>query len=154
MQDRGMSIVKDGAKVMIVTEKGENATKDMIGKTPFSNWDGKDDISKGRHKITSSKDLEITKVREVKGKSTQKDRVRTRLATRQRKKGMNKSGMGKISLLKWNGRGDFKMQVQDKHHGKDQGMARVKVITDKHNQWCILDKTYEASKKGKQSMVK
>jgi hypothetical protein len=37
MQDRGMSIVKDGAKVMIVTEKGENATKDMIGKTPFSN---------------------------------------------------------------------------------------------------------------------
>jgi hypothetical protein len=24
------------------------------------------------------------------------------------------------------------MQVQDKHHGKDQGMTRVKVITDKH----------------------
>ena len=23
------------------------------------------------------------------------------------------------------------MQVQDKHHGKDQGMTRVKVITDK-----------------------
>jgi hypothetical protein len=46
------------------------------------------------------------------------------------------------------------MQVQDKHHGKDQGMTRVKVITDKHNQGCILDKTCEASKKGKQSMVK
>jgi hypothetical protein len=26
------------------------------------------------------------------------------------------------------------LQVQDKHHGKDQGMTRVKVITDKHNQ--------------------
>jgi hypothetical protein len=42
----------------------------------------------------------ITKVREVKGKNTPKDRVRTRLATRQRKKGMNKSGIGKTSLLK------------------------------------------------------
>jgi hypothetical protein len=42
------------------------------------------------------------------------------------------------------------MQVQDKHHGK----TRVKVLTDKHNQGCILDKTCEASKKGKQSMVK
>jgi hypothetical protein len=44
--------------------------------------------------------------------------------------------------------------VQDKHHGKDQGMTRVKAITDKHNQGCILDKTCETSKKGKQSMVK
>ena len=42
----------------------------------------------------------ITKVSEVKGKSTPKDRVRTRLAARQRKNGMNKSGMGKTSLLK------------------------------------------------------
>jgi hypothetical protein len=49
MQDRGMSIVKDGAKAMIVTDKGENATKVRIGKTPFSNRDGKDDISNGRH---------------------------------------------------------------------------------------------------------
>ena len=24
------------------------------------------------------------------------------------------------------------MQVQDKHQGKDRGMTRVKVITDKH----------------------
>jgi hypothetical protein len=53
-----------------------------IGKIPFSNRDGKDDISKGRHKITSWKDIEITKVREVKGKSTPKDIVRTRLAMR------------------------------------------------------------------------
>jgi hypothetical protein len=37
MQDRGMSIVKDGAKAMIVTDQGENATKVRIGKTPFSN---------------------------------------------------------------------------------------------------------------------
>jgi hypothetical protein len=51
MQVRGTGIVKDGAKEMIVTEKGENATKVRIGKTPFSNRDGKDDISKGRHKI-------------------------------------------------------------------------------------------------------
>jgi hypothetical protein len=46
------------------------------------------------------------------------------------------------------------MQVQDKHHGKVQGMTRVKVIANKHNQGGILDKTCEVSKKGKQSMVK
>ena len=67
-----MSTIKDGAKPRIVTDKGENATKVKIGKTPFSNRDGKDDISKGRHKITSWKDLEITKVREVKEKTHQK----------------------------------------------------------------------------------
>jgi hypothetical protein len=72
MEGRGMSIIKDGAKAMIVTDKGENATEVRIGKTPFSNRDGKDDISKGRHKITSCKDLEITKVREVKEKTHQK----------------------------------------------------------------------------------
>ena len=47
-----MSIIKDGAKAMIVTDKGENATKVRIGKTPFSNRDGKDDISKGRLRIS------------------------------------------------------------------------------------------------------
>jgi hypothetical protein len=94
MEGRGMIIIKDGAKAMIVTDKGENATKVRIGKTPLSNRDGKDDISKGRHKITSWKDLEITKVHEVIGESTSKDRVKTRLATRQRKKGTNKSGEG------------------------------------------------------------
>jgi hypothetical protein len=51
MHDRGMSIIKDGDKARIVTGKGENATKVRIGKTPFSNRDGKDDISKGRHEI-------------------------------------------------------------------------------------------------------
>ena len=51
MHDRGMSIIKDGAKARIITDKEENATKVTIGKTPFSNRDGKDDISKGRHKI-------------------------------------------------------------------------------------------------------
>jgi hypothetical protein len=51
MQDRGMSIIKDEAEVRIVTGKGENASKVSIGKTPFSNRDGKDDNSKGRHKI-------------------------------------------------------------------------------------------------------
>jgi hypothetical protein len=76
-----MSIIKDGAKAMIVTDQGENAIKVRIGKTPFSNRDEKDDISKGRHKITSWKDIDITKVWEVTGKSTPKDRVKTRLAT-------------------------------------------------------------------------
>ena len=97
----------------------------------------------------------ITKVHEVIGESTSKDRAKTRLATRQRKKkGRTRAGRGKTTLLNWNGRGSFKMQVQDKHHGKDQGMTRVKVITDKHNQGGILDKTCEVSKNGKQSMVK
>ena len=68
-----MSTIKDGAKARIVTSKGENATKVRIGKTPFSNQDGKDDISKGRHRISIMES-------EVKGKSTPKDRVRTRLA--------------------------------------------------------------------------
>jgi hypothetical protein len=94
MHDRCMSIIKDEAKARIITGKGENATKVRIGKTPFSDRDRKDDDSKGRHKITSWKDLEITKVREVKGKSTPRDRVRTILATRQREKGTNKSGEG------------------------------------------------------------
>ena len=47
-----MSAIKDGAKAGIVTDRGENATKVKIGKTPFSNRDGKDDISKGRHRIS------------------------------------------------------------------------------------------------------
>jgi hypothetical protein len=47
-----MRIVKYEAKAMIVTDKGENASKVRIGKTPFSNRDGKDDISKGRHRIS------------------------------------------------------------------------------------------------------
>jgi hypothetical protein len=88
-----MRIVKYGAKAMIVTDKGENSSKVRIGKTPLSNRDVKVDISKGRRKITSWKDPVITKVSEVKGKSTSKDR--TRLATRQRKKGTSKSGMGR-----------------------------------------------------------
>jgi hypothetical protein len=46
------------------------------------------------------------------------------------------------------------MSVQDMHHGKDQGMTRVKVITDKHNQGCILNKTCKVSKKGEQPMMK
>ena len=47
-----MIIIKDGAKAMIVTDKGENATKVKVGETLFSNRDGKDDISKGRHRIS------------------------------------------------------------------------------------------------------
>ena len=52
MQDRGMSIIKDEAKARIVTGRGKNATKVKVGETPFSNRDGKDDISKGRHRIS------------------------------------------------------------------------------------------------------
>jgi hypothetical protein len=47
-----MSTIRDGVKARIVTGKGENANKVWIGKTPFSNRDGEDDISKGRHKIS------------------------------------------------------------------------------------------------------
>jgi hypothetical protein len=52
MQDRGTSIIKDEAEVRIVIGKGEDASKARIGKTPFSSRDGKDDNSKGRHKIS------------------------------------------------------------------------------------------------------
>jgi hypothetical protein len=47
-----MSTIRDGAKARIVTDRGYNATKVKIGKTSFSNRDGKDDISKGRHRIS------------------------------------------------------------------------------------------------------
>jgi hypothetical protein len=39
-------------KERIVIDKGENATKVKIGKSPFANRDGKDGISKGRHRIS------------------------------------------------------------------------------------------------------
>jgi hypothetical protein len=32
MPDRGMSIIKDGAKARIIVYKGENATKGRVGK--------------------------------------------------------------------------------------------------------------------------
>jgi hypothetical protein len=47
-----MSTIKGGAKARVVADRGENATKVKIGKTPFSNRDGKEDISKGRHRIS------------------------------------------------------------------------------------------------------
>jgi hypothetical protein len=47
-----MSTIKDGAKARIVTDRGENATKVKIGKTSFSNQNRKDDISKGRHRVS------------------------------------------------------------------------------------------------------
>jgi hypothetical protein len=47
-----MSTIKDGAKARIVTDRGENATKVKIGNPQFSNRDGKDEISKGRHRIS------------------------------------------------------------------------------------------------------
>jgi hypothetical protein len=74
----------------------------------------------------------ITKVQEVIGKSTPKDRVKTRLATRQRNREQTRAERGKTTLLNWNGRVGFKMQGQDKHEGKDQEMTRVKVMTDNH----------------------
>jgi hypothetical protein len=82
MHDRGMNIVKDEAKARIVTGKGENATKVRIGKTPFSIRDGKDYISKVRHRISIMERSSDDKVKEVTHKSTPKDRVKTRLATR------------------------------------------------------------------------
>jgi hypothetical protein len=110
MHDRGMNIVKDEAKARIVTGKGENATEVRIGKTPFSIWDGKDDISKGRHKIASWKELEITKVREVKGKSTPKDRVRTRLATDRGKREQTRAGW--VRHHSWNEMGEAALKCR------------------------------------------
>ena len=78
-----MGIIKDEAKARIVTSKGENATKVRIGKTPFSNRDGKDDISKGRHEISI-----MERSRYGKGDIEQK----LRLATRQRKRERTRVG--------------------------------------------------------------
>jgi hypothetical protein len=41
----------------------------------------------------------MTKVQEVKGKSTPKDRVKTSLATRQRNSERTRAGRGKTTLL-------------------------------------------------------
>jgi hypothetical protein len=75
MQDRGISIIKDGAKARIVTDMGENTTKVRIGKTPFSNRDGKDDNSKGRHKISI---MESSRDYKGKGGNKQKHTKRSR----------------------------------------------------------------------------
>jgi hypothetical protein len=56
--------------------------------------------------------------------------------------------MGKTTLLNWNGRGGFKMQVQDKHQGKDRGMTRVKVITDKHTKRMYFRKNLQGIEEG------
>jgi hypothetical protein len=47
-----MGTIKDGSKARIIIDKGENATKGRIGKTPFSYRDRKEDILKGRHRIS------------------------------------------------------------------------------------------------------
>jgi hypothetical protein len=78
MQDRGMSIIKDGAKVRIVNGKGENAAKVGIGKTPFSNRDGKDDISKGRHEISI-----MERSRDYKGKGGNRQKHTQKIELRQ-----------------------------------------------------------------------
>jgi hypothetical protein len=64
-----MSTIKDGAKARIGINKGKDATKGRIGKTPFSNRDGKEDISKGRHKISI-----MERCRDYKGKRDNKQK--------------------------------------------------------------------------------
>jgi hypothetical protein len=93
---------------------------------------GKMIIQKVGIRKASWKDLVITKLKEVIGESTPNDRVKTRLATLQRKRERTRAGRGKTTLLNWNGRGSFKIRVHDKHQGTDRGMTSVKVITDKH----------------------
>jgi hypothetical protein len=70
MQDRGMSRIKDGAKARIVIVKEEDTTEGKIGKTLFTNWDGKEEVSKNRHKISTkviSKDYKGNKQKHNKG---------------------------------------------------------------------------------------
>jgi hypothetical protein len=45
------------------------------------------------------------------------------------------------------------MQGRDKHQGKDQGMTRVKVITDKHPTKNLVRQNLQGVKKGEQSMM-
>jgi hypothetical protein len=82
-----MSIIKDGAKARIGIDKGENATKGRVGKHHSQIEMGKMIIQKVGIRKASWKDPVITKVQEVTGESTSKDRVKTRHAMRQRKKG-------------------------------------------------------------------
>jgi hypothetical protein len=93
---------------------------------------GKMIIQKVGIRWASWKDPVTTKVEKVTGESTPKDRVKARLAAWPRKREQTRAGRRKTTLLKWNGGGGFKMQVQDKHQSKDRGTTRVKVITDKH----------------------
>jgi hypothetical protein len=41
------------------------------------------------------------------------------------------------------------MQVQDMHQGKDRGMRRVKVITDKHIARCVFKQNLQGVKEGR-----
>jgi hypothetical protein len=76
-----MSTIKDGAKARIVIYKGENTTKGRVGKHHSQVEMGKMIIQKVGIGQASWKDLVITRVQEVTGKSTPKDQVKTRPAT-------------------------------------------------------------------------
>jgi hypothetical protein len=97
--DRGTNTIKDGVKARIVIDKGENATKGRVGKHHSRIEMGKMIIQKVGIRQASWKDLVMTKVQEVTGKSTPKDRVKTSLATRQRNSERTRAGRGKTTFL-------------------------------------------------------
>jgi hypothetical protein len=79
-------------------------------------------------------DIEATNIRVITNQSTTKDAIRIIPDLRSGKEHETTKGViGKTTPLnlKW-GREGSKMQVQDKHQGKDRRMTRMKVITDKH----------------------
>jgi hypothetical protein len=63
--------------------------------------------------------------------------------------------VGKTTLFNRDEREDFKMLIRDKYQGKDQGMTRVKVITEKHTtKECIFRQNLQGVEEGEQLMVK
>jgi hypothetical protein len=108
-----------------VSDQEKDMTKGIMGRTPLLSWDRKGEIPKIRPKISIK-----ARSNDYKGKGDIKQKLR--LTTRQRKMEWTRAGwvrqhsrteMGKVAL-KWRCRISIKV--------KDQGMTRVKVITDKH----------------------
>jgi hypothetical protein len=107
VQDRGMSTRKDSVKESIVSDQEKDTTKSIMGRTLLSSWDRKGEIPKGKPEISIQ-----SRSSDYEGKGDIKWKLRP--AMWQRKKEMTKSIMGKATLLNWNGRASFKIQVHIK----------------------------------------
>jgi hypothetical protein len=125
MQDRGLSIIKDGAKARIVSDQKKNTTKGIIGRTTLSSWDRKGEISKSRPKISIK-----SRSSDYMGKGDIKQKLR--LAMRQRKRERPRAGW--VRHHSWNGMGEaaLKCRYRISIKVKIEGLTRVKVVTNKH----------------------
>jgi hypothetical protein len=84
VQDRGTSTIKNGVKASIVSDQEKDMTKGIMGRTPLSSWDRKEEISKSRPKVNIE-----ARSSDYKGKGDVQQKLRP--AMWQRKKETTKS---------------------------------------------------------------